>query len=214
MPDMIRVAFCDDHPLMRGGLRRLLEVEPDIEVVGEAGDSPAAIRLARATLPDVFIIDIGLPGGSGIDATRTMVEANPDARVLILTQHDEVGYLRAALAAGATGYFVKDAAEAELLTAVRTVAGGRRYVYPTLAAALFEPARKRTPALPLDRLTEREREVLRLLALGYTNAESATELCLSVRTIEYYRAHIQQKLGVKSRAALARAAREAGLLND
>lgn len=216
MAERIRVALCDDHPILRGGLRRLLEVEPDVEVVGEARGVHDAITLAHSATPDVFIVDIGLPGGSGIDLTRQILASSPESKVLILTMHEDVEYVRAAFDAGAMGYLVKEAAEAELLLAIRAVAAGKRYVYPTIAGALFldDRAVARSADSPGGQLTERERAVLRLLALGYTNAETAAELHLSVRTIETHRAHIQRKLGVKSRAGLARAARETGLLDE
>jgi DNA-binding NarL/FixJ family response regulator len=215
LTDRIRVALCDDHPILRSGLRRLLEAEADVEVVGEARSAQEVVTLARTTTPDVLIVDIGLPGGSGIDATRRILESSPGSKVLVLTMHQDVEYVRAAFEAGAAGYLIKEAAESELLQAVRTVAEGRRYVYPTVAGALFAESRTaaRPATYPGGQLTERERAVLRLLALGHTNVETAAELHLSVRTVETHRAHIQHKLGVKSRAALARAAREAGLLD-
>jgi two-component system, NarL family, response regulator NreC len=212
--DVIRTALCDDHPILRSGLRRLLEAEPDVEVVGEARDGEGAIHLARALLPDVFIMDIGLPDSNGIEIVGRIVEASPASHVLMLSVNADVEYVRAAFAAGAMGYVVKEAAETELLIAVRRVATGKPYVYATLGGALFLRAPDRTVP-PLERqLSERERDVLRLVAQGFTNNEVARELNLSVRTVESHRANIQSKLGVKSRAALTRAAREAGLLDE
>jgi len=215
LPDMIRTALCDDHRVVRSGLRRLLQDEPDIEVVGEAGTAGEAVALAQVERPDVFIMDQGLPGTSGIEAARKLLEVSPATRVLMLTVHDDVAYLRAAFEAGAAGYLVKDAADVELVLAVRTVASGRQYVHPTLGAALLatQTAAPR-PQGPGGALSEREIEVLRLVALGFTNPEIADRLVVSVRTVETHRAHIQQKLGLRSRAELVRFAQEHGLLHE
>lgn len=211
----IRVALCDDHGVVRAGLRRILEVEPDLEVVGEAATGEGAVRVATETRPDVLVMDIGLPDMTGIAATRKVSVVSPDTRVLVLTVHDDLGYLRQAFEAGAAGYLVKDAVDIELLLAVRTLARGRRYVHPSLGAALLaanEPgAASRGPG---GTLSGREREVLRLITLGHTNAEIASALFLSVRTVETHRAHIHEKLGRQTRAELVAFAREAGLLNE
>lgn len=214
-PSPIRVALCDDHAVVRAGLRLVLESEGDLVVVGEAGTAEAAVELARRVQPDVFVMDVGLPDASGIAATARVREASPATRVVILTVHDDVAYLRRAFDAGADGYLVKDAADVDLVHAVRTVAGGRQYVHPTLGAELLEAAggapRVRGPG---GELSEREVDVLRLVALGHTNAAIATELYISVRTVETHRAHIAQKLGARSRAELVEAARQAGLLDE
>ncbi|HEX6236882.1 MAG TPA: response regulator transcription factor [Acidimicrobiales bacterium] len=215
MADVIRVALCDDHGVVRSGLRRILADEADIEVVGEAGTADEAVVLAGASKPDVFVMDLGLPGISGIAATRDVVAASPATKVLVLTVHDDVAYLRKAFEAGARGYLVKDAADVELILAVRHVATGQDYVHPTLGAALLAPGA--TPPRaggPGGELSERELEVLRLVALGHTNAEIAAELYVSVRTVETHRAHLQQKLGIKTRADLVRYARQIGLLEE
>ena len=215
MTDPIRVALCDDHAVVRGGLRRILEEEPDVEVVGEAGNAAEAATLAAATHPDVFVMDLGLPGASGIDATRQVLIASPDTKVLVLTVHDDVAYLRKAFDAGAAGYLVKEAADVELVLAVRHVAAGHEYVHPSLGAALLAPgAAGPRPGGPGGELSDREIEVLRLVALGHTNAEVAAELYVSVRTVETHRAHLQQKLNLKTRADLVRYAREFGLLEE
>lgn len=215
MADVIRVALCDDHAVVRSGLRRILADEADIEVVGEAGTAEDAVALAGATKPDVFVMDLGLPGTSGITATREVVAANPSTKVLVLTVHDDVAYLRKAFDAGARGYLVKEAADVELILAVRHVATGQDYVHPALGAALLAPGATAPRAGgPGGELSERELEVLRLVALGHTNAEIAAELYVSVRTVETHRAHLQQKLGIKTRADLVRYAREIGLLEE
>lgn len=215
MPEVIRVALCDDHAVVRSGLRRILDDESDITVVGEAGNAQDAVALASTEQPDVFVMDLGLPGTSGIDATRQVRAASGETSVLVLTVHDDVAYLRRAFDAGATGYLVKDAADVELVMAVRHVAAGDNYVHPSLGAALLDPeVVTARPAGPGGKLSEREVDVLGLVALGYTNVDIAEELYVSVRTVETHRAHLQQKLGVKSRAELVRIAREHGLITD
>lgn len=213
MSDVIRVALCDDHAVVRSGLRRVVADEPDLDVVGEAGTAEEAIRVARGERPDVFVMDLGLPGTSGIDATRRIVEVSPPTRVLVLTVHDDVAYLRKAFDAGARGYLVKDAADVELVLAIRQLASGGEYVHPRLGAALLSPAASDRVVGPGGELSERELAVLRLVALGHTNADIARELYVSVRTVETHRAHVQQKLGIKARADLVRYAREHGLLD-
>ena len=213
MADRIRIALCDDHAVVRSGLRAILEAEADLEVVGESGTAAEAVELAREAQPDVFVMDIGLPDRSGIAATAEVCQASPATRVLVLTVHDDVTYLRRAFDAGAAGYLVKEAADVELVQAVRQVAAGKQYVHPSLGAALLarEVATAR-PAGPGGELSEREVEVLRLIAGGLTNAEIAARLYVSVRTVETHRAHIHQKLDVRTRAGLVRVAREAGVL--
>ena len=214
MPDVVRIALCDDHALVRSGLRRILDAEDDFDVVGEAGSVKEAVVLAETCLPDVFVMDLGLPDGSGIDATAEVVRISPATRVLVLTGHDDIAYLRRAFEAGAAGYLIKDAADIELAQAVRLVAGGKQYVHPTLGAALLAP--DAPPARlggPGGELSDRELEVLRMMALGLTNAEIGQRLFVSVRTVETHRSHIHQKLNVRNRAELVRRAKEAGLLD-
>jgi len=221
--DVVRVALCDDHAVVRRGLQLILEAEPDLTVVGVAGGMTEAVLLAEATKPDVFVMDLGLPDGSAIDATAELRRVSPATQVLILTVHDDVAYLRSAFAAGAAGYVVKEAADTELVDAVRQVAAGRRYVHPTLGAALLAPPEpgvgrpgSATSGLagPGGELSQREVEVMRFMAMGLTSAEIADRLFVSVRTIETHRAHIHQKLDVRNRAQLVRRARDAGLLDD
>ena len=214
MPDVVRVALCDDHAVVRSGLRRILDAEDDLDVVGEAGSVKEAVDLAEACLVDVFVMDLGLPDGSGIDATAAVVRISPATRVLVLTGHDDIAYLRRAFEAGAAGYLIKDAADIELVQAVRLVASGKQYVHPTLGAALLAP--DAPPARlggPGGELSDRELEVLRMMALGLTNAEIGQRLYVSVRTVETHRSHIHQKLNVRNRAELVRRAKEAGLLD-
>ena len=214
MSEMIRVALCDDHAVVRSGLRRIVADEPGFEVVGEAGTAEEAVAVARAEQPDVFVMDLGLPGTSGIEATRQVVAVSPLTAILVLTVHDDVAYLRKAFDAGARGYLVKDAADVDLVVAIRQVAAGEEYVHPRLGAALLSPNATGHFGGPGGELSERELEVLRLVALGNTNAEIATELYVSVRTVETHRAHVQQKLGIKARADLVSYAREHGILDD
>jgi two-component system, NarL family, response regulator NreC len=213
LPDGIRVALCDDHRVVRSGLRRLLEDEADIEVVGDVGTCSEAVALAATAHPDVFVMDLDLPDGSGIEASRRLIEVSPGTKVLVLSVHDDLGYLRRAFDSGAAGYLVKDAADVELVLALHIVASGQRYVHPSLGVALLSD-RPGPPRGPGGELSEREVEVLRLLALGCTNTEIAHHLYVSVRTVETHRAHIQQKLNLHSRADLAAFARNAGLLAD
>ena len=212
---VVRIALCDDHGIVRGGLRRILDAEEDLAVVGEAGSVHEAVALAATERPDVFVMDVGLPDGSGITATAEVRRVSPTTRVLVLTVHDDVAYLRRAFEAGADGYMVKDAADVELVHAVRQIAGGHQYVHPTLGAALLA-ADAPAPRFhgPGGDLSEREIEVLRRVALGSTTGEIAAQLFVSVRTVETHRAHIQQKLDIRTRAELVRYARGAGLLDE
>ncbi len=210
----VRIALCDDHGVVRSGLRMILEAEADLEVVGEAATAADAILLAERTVPDVFVIDVGLPDRSGIDATPDILDASPETRVLVLTVHDDIAYLRRAFDAGAAGYLLKEAADVELIQAVRQVMSGRQYVHPSMGAALLagvvQPARLGGPG---GELSDREIDVLRLIALGLTNPQIAEELFVSVRTVETHRSHVYQKLGVSERSELVHLAREANLLD-
>jgi two-component system response regulator NreC len=211
----IRVLVVDDHAVVRTGLRLLLDSQEDLETVGEAGDAREAVFEARAHKPDVVLMDVVLGSGkSGIEATPEILRELPEVKVLILSMQDDPRYVREAFAAGASGYVLKEAADSELITAVREVANGARYVDPALgariAAADAEAAREATE----DPLSDREREVLRLLALGHTNQEIAKTLFISVRTAETHRAHIMQKLRLNTRAELVRYAITRGLLEE
>ena len=208
----IRLLIVDDHQLVRSGLRRLLEAEEDLAVEDEAGTAYDAVRLARLHKPDIILLDIVMPGGSGIDAIPEILEAAPDARILALSMQDDPSYVRQAFAAGANGYVLKEAADDELLAAIREVAAGGRYVDPQLGARLAAADATAQAEAEADPLSDREREVLRLLALGHTNQEIAKLLFISVRTAETHRAHVMQKLRLSTRAELVRHALQQGLL--
>jgi len=210
----IRVLVVDDHAVVRSGLRRVLEAEDDIEVVAEAGDLRDAVFEARAHKPDVILMDVVMPGGSGIEATPAVLKEAQEAKVLMLSMQDDQEYVREAFAADASGYVLKEAVDAEVVDAVREVANGGRYVHPTLGARLIQAEAQERAEAESDPLSDREREVLRLLALGHTNQEIAKMLYLSVRTVETHRAHIMQKLRLTTRAELVRYALEHGLLEE
>ncbi len=210
----IRVLIVDDHAVVRSGLRLLLSREPDIEPVGEAGTGREAIFEARSLKPDVILMDVVMPDQTGIDALPTLLHENPDVKVLLLSMQDDPRYVREAFAAGARGYVLKEAADSEVVAAVREVARGGRYVNPELGARLVAADAAATKRADEDPLSEREREVLRLLALGHTNQEIAKQLFISVRTAETHRAHIMQKLGLQSRAELVSYALAHGLLEQ
>jgi DNA-binding NarL/FixJ family response regulator len=210
----VRVVVVDDHAVVRSGLRRVLDAEPDIETVGEAGDVRNAIFEVRAKKPDVVLLDVVMPGESGIDAIPSVLKDAPEAKVLILSMQDDPRYVREAFANGASGYVLKEAADAELVQAVREVAEGRHYVHPALGARMVAAEAEAEAQAESDPLSEREREVLRLLAFGHTNQEIAKMLYISVRTAETHRAHIMQKLRLDTRAELVRYALAQGLLEE
>ena len=211
---MIHVVLVDDHAVVRSGLRLLLDGQEDIEVVGEAGNAKDAIFRARALKPDVILLDVVMPGESGIEVLPNLLKESPDTNVLVLSMQDDPSYVREAFAAGASGYVLKEAADAEVVAAVREIAGGGRYVHPALGARMVAADAQERAAAEADPLSERERDVLRLLALGHTNQEIAEQLYLSVRTAESHRAHIMQKLRLSTRAELVRYALSHGLLTD
>jgi two-component system, NarL family, response regulator NreC len=209
---VIKVVVVDDHAVVRSGLRLLLDAHEDIEVVGEAGNAKDAIFRARALKPDVMLLDVVMPGESGIEALPQLLEESPETKVLVLSMQDDPSYVREAFAAGASGYVLKEAADEEVVAAVREIANGGRYVHPSLGARMVAAEATERAAAEADPLSEREREVLRLLALGHTNQEIAQELYISVRTAESHRAHIMQKLRLSTRAELVRYALSHGLL--
>ena len=209
----IRVVIVDDHAILRSGLRRVLDAEPDIEVVGEAESAERAVFEALANKPDVVLMDVVMPGKSGIEGMPAVLQAAPEAKVLILSMQDDPRYVRTAFEVGAHGYVLKEAADTEVVGAVRAVASGERYVHPALGARLVAAEAEERRRAEEDPLSEREREVLRLLALGHTNQEIAKLLYISVRTAETHRAHIMQKLRRSSRAELVRYALVNGLID-
>jgi two-component system, NarL family, response regulator NreC len=208
----IRVLVVDDHAVIRTGLRRVLDAEDDIETVAEAPNAERAVFEALEHKPDVVLMDVVMPGKSGIEGTPTLLQAVPEARVLVLSMQDDPRYVREAFDAGASGYVLKEAADSEVVSAVRAVAAGEQYLHPALGARLIAAEAEERKRAEVDPLSEREREVLRLLALGHTNQEIAQMLYISVRTAETHRAHIMQKLGLSSRAELVRYALAEGLL--
>jgi DNA-binding NarL/FixJ family response regulator len=209
-----RVLIVDDHAVVRAGLRLLLEAEDDVEPVGEAGSGRDAIFQNRSAKPDVILLDVVMPDGSGLDVIPTLLHERPEAKVLVLSMQDDPQYVRQAFAAGASGYVLKEAADTEVVAAVREVAKGGRYVHPELGARLVAAETEAARHAEEDPLSDREREVLRLLALGHTNQEIAKQLYISVRTAETHRAHIMQKLRLSSRAELVRYALAQGLLDE
>ena len=209
---MIRVLVVDDHAVVRAGLRRVLDAEEDIETVGEAPDGERAVFEALEHRPDVVLMDVVMPGRGGIEATPGVLQAVPEARVLMLSMQDDPRYVREAFEAGASGYVMKEAADAEVVAAVRAVWKGERYLHPALGAKLLAAEAEERKRAERDPLSDREREVLRLLALGHTNQEIAKQLFISVRTAETHRAHIMQKLRLGSRADLVRYALDNDLL--
>jgi two-component system, NarL family, response regulator NreC len=208
----IRVLVVDDHAVVRTGLRRILDAEHDIDTVAEAPTVDRAVFEALEHKPDVVLMDVVMPGKSGIEGVPAVLQAAPDAKVLVLSMQDDPRYVREAFEACASGYVLKEAADTDVVEAVRTVAAGERYVHPALGARLVAAEVEERKRAEADPLSEREREVLRLLALGHTNQEIAKQLYISVRTAETHRAHIMQKLGLSSRAELVRHALDQGLI--
>lgn len=209
----IRVLIVDDHTIVRTGLRALIKGEAGMELIGEATSGEEALQLTHSLRPDVLVLDLSLPDLDGIQVTRKIKATQPNIRVLILTVHEDEALLREAICAGASGYIIKHAAEAELISAIYSVEIGDIYVHPKMIRALFtEPdPPKSTTASPAEMLTPREMDVLRLLVQGYTNRQIAEELSLSVRTVEGHRGNLTEKLGLHSRVDLVRYAREHGM---
>jgi two-component system response regulator NreC len=207
----IRIVLADDHSIVRSGLRMLLDAEDGFTVVAEASDADAALRTVLGHKPDVLVLDLNMPGAqTSLEAIPSIAERSPKTRTVILTMQEDPEFARRALRAGALGYVLKEAADTELVEAVRRAATGGTYLNPSLGAQLAAMPEAATG--PPDDLTPREVEILRQIALGHTNAEIGEQLFLSVRTVETHRAHIQQKLGRTSRAELVRYALDHGLL--
>ena len=212
IPTRIPIVLADDHVIVRSALRALLEAETEFEVVAEAGEAEEAVRKVLAYKPAVIVLDLSMPGGSSLTAIPRMLEASPSTAVVVLTMEDEPRFAREALRAGALGFVLKEAADAELVEAVRAAMRGVRYLNPQLGGLIA--ATPDSPTGPPDGLSDRELEVLKLVALGHTNAEISEQLFLSVRTVESHRSHIQEKSGRTTRAELVAYAREHGLLGD
>jgi len=216
MPEPIRVLIADDHTIVRSGVNLLLSSEPDIEVVGEATDGISAVELAQQFKPDVVLMDIGMPELDGIEATRRIRERVPEANVLVLTMHRSDEYLFQMLEAGALGYVLKGAETSELINAVRTVARGEVFLYPSMARRLVQQFLRQVGADPSERprLTPREKQILNLVAEGYSNKEIAERLVVSPSTVHSHRTNLMQKLGLSTRHELVQYARRQGLIRD
>jgi two-component system response regulator NreC len=209
MTERIRIVIADDHAIVRRGLRQLLDDEEGLEVVAEAEDVESARRYLRGHHPDVLVLDLNMPGEPSIEAIPDLRREFPETQIVVLTMQNEPAYARSALSAGVLGYVLKESADAELVEAIRSAVAGDQYLNPRLGAKVAaEP-----PPGPPDGLSDRELEILRLIALGFTNSQVAEELFLSVRTVETHRAHIQQKLGLNDRAELVRYALDRKLVS-
>ena len=209
----VRLLVVDDHALFREGLRALLQSAPDLEIVGEAGEARQAVTMAGRILPDLITLDVGLPGSNGLAIIPDLRRVTPRSRILLLTMHTTHEYVRLALAAGAHGYAVKDQTAPEIVAALRTVAGGERYLAPQLPQGLLMERSSQITGGPLHALSPREREIFDLAVRGFSNQGIAGELFISVKTVETHRAHINKKLGVHSAAELIRFAARHGLVS-
>lgn len=212
-----RVLLADDHAILRSGLRLLLNSQKDFQVVGEASSGTETLSLSEELQPDLILLDLSMPALGGLDALPILHNLVPSARILILTMHDDPQYLRQALKHGASGYVLKKAADAELISAINAVMRGEVYVHPSMTRVLLEDMLPEAQLSNRDdlwkRLSEREQEVLKMVALGHTSAEIAEELSLSAKTVETYRARGMEKLGLRTRAALVKYALQEGLIN-
>jgi two-component system response regulator NreC len=213
----IRLVVADDHAILRSGLRMLINAQPDMEVVGEAEDGIEAAHVIQAVNPNVAILDVTMPRSGGLDAIKEIVARNRSTRILLLTMHEEPAYLRTALAAGAAGYVLKKSVDADLLSAIRAVHKGRTYVDSELAEILVRDAFSKdegTGSAAGSVLSDRELQVLKLVAEGFSSREIAEQIYISTKTVETYRARFAEKLGLKSRAQIVRYALNLGLLSS
>lgn len=217
MTEKIRVLLADDHAVLRAGLRLLLEAREEIVVVGEAEDGRQAIEMVNRLQPDVLLLDLTMPGLGGLDALKELRRLRPKCRVLVLTMHNDESFLRRALTSGASGYVLKQADDQELIVALRAVARGEVYVPPALAPALLSnliPQPRRETSSPQVQLSEREEQVIRLVAQGYTSQEVADQLHLAVTSVETYRSRAMKKLGLRGRVQLVQYALKIGWLKE
>ena len=213
----LRILLVEDHELVREGVRVLVCAQADMEVVGEAGDGRTAIRLAEELRPDLVVMDISMPDMNGLQATEKLKQRRPEIKILTLTRHTDVGFLQQLLGAGASGYVLKQSASTELLRAIRTIASGGDYLDPAVAGKViigFARARAKPRAQSLGSISEREAEVLRLIAWGYSNKEIAAHLSISVKTVEVHKANAMRKLDMRSRIDIVRYAMLQGWLQD
>ncbi len=215
----IRILLADDHAVLRAGLKTLLNTESDMEVVAEAGDGEEAVRKSGKFVPDIVLMDITMPGLSGLEASRKIKEQNPAMKVLVLTMHEDEGYLHRALRFGVDGYVPKKAADTELLAAIRATYIGEHYIHPSMTTGIIGELRGDKKVISLNGvqaggvLSQREREVLQLLAMGHTSQQIADKLFISVKTVETHKARLKTKLGFRGRAELVRYAIQIGLLD-
>lgn len=212
---MIRILIVDDHAIVRAGIRVLLQLQPEFEVVGEAEDGQEALRQVQHLTPDIVLMDIGMPGMDGLAATRAILQNYPQVRIIALTQHENREYVLPTLRAGAKGYVLKRAPDDTLVRAIRTVAAGGSFLDPRVADVVTASLRQQgaAPVDPLETLTEREREVLQLLASGKTYQEIADTLFISVKTVDFHRTNLMRKLNLANRAELIQFALKRNLLN-
>lgn len=213
----LRILLVEDHEIVREGVKTMVSAQADMEVVGEAGDGRTALRLAQKLQPDIVVMDISMPDMNGLQATEKMKQCCPEVKILMLTRHTELGFLQQIIGAGASGYVLKQSASTELLGAIRTVAGGGNHLDPAIAGKVmgsFARARVKPRAEAQGSISDREAEVLRLIAWGYSNKEIATRLEISVKTVEVHKANAMRKLDMRSRIDIVRYAMLQGWLQD
>ncbi|MDO8568163.1 MAG: response regulator transcription factor [Dehalococcoidales bacterium] len=214
----IRVLLVDDHALVREGIRALLQLQGDIEVAGEAGDGREAIEKTRELTPDVIVMDISMPSMGGIEATRQILQENPTARIVVLSRHDDLSYARSLLKVGASGYIPKKAVSTDLAAAIRAVSAGDMFLHPSVAKAVardyVQLVQFEDKSEPYERLTDREKEILKLLVEGSSSRKIAERLCLAMKTVLNHRRNIMEKLGIENPAQLIKYAIKLGLVED